>query len=342
MGASADLSVVICTCAGDRWDDLLAAIASVRIQSLSPRDIVVVVDHNPALLDRLAASAVDVVVVENTGAAGLSVARNCGVAAARGAIIAFLDDDALAPPDWLEHLALGYADARVMGTGGPVQPVWQGGRPRWFPREFDWVVGCTFQGMPASTAPVQRLIGCNMSFRRDVFEAVGGFRAGIGRVASRPVAGEETELCIRARQHWPHRVFLYEPRARVHHRVPPARARWRYFGARCFGEGLSKALIARCVGARDGLASERAYVWCTLPRGVARGAADTFLHADPAGLARAGTIAAGLTLTAAGYARGALTLSRSSRPGRPPAVRALGTRANAWPAQPSARATAVE
>ena len=62
------------------------------------------------------------------------------------------------------------------------------------PREFNWVVGCTHRGMPSTTAPVRNLIGCNMSFRREVFSRIGGFRDQIGRVGARPSGCDETEL----------------------------------------------------------------------------------------------------------------------------------------------------
>ncbi len=337
--ASHDISVVICAHSSDRWNDLVAAIASVRRQNVPPHEIVVVVDHNQDLLTQVRTDAPDIVAVENRGPQGLSGARNTGIATATGAIVAFLDDDALAMPDWLEHIGAGYEDARVLGVGGAIEPSWRGGRPTWFPQEFDWVVGCTFKGMPETTTSVQRLIGCNMSFRRDVFDGIGTFRHEIGRVGARPTAGEETELCIRARQRWRGKVFLYEPRARVSHQVPSARACWRYYRARCYGEGLSKALIARFVGAQDGLATDRAYTLRTLPRGVARGLADAVLHGDSAGLARAGAIVAGLTITMAGYATE--TASFTLRKRRPDAERRAGER-DAWPARVPPRVEAVQ
>lgn len=301
------VSVIICAYAEERWANLVAAIGSVREQCVPPPEIVVVVDHNPALLARARSRLPGVVTVENQQPRGLSGARNSGIAAARGAIIAFLDDDALAAPDWLERLGAWYGDPRVIGVGGAIEPLWTGGRPGWFPEEFDWVVGCSYRGMPTETAPVRNVIGANMSFRREVFEVVGGFRSGIGRLGARPLGCEETEFCIRARQRWPRRVLLYEPRARVRHRVPAGRARWGYFRSRCYAEGLSKALVSRLVGAEDGLASERTYTSRTLPRGVARGIADTLLRRDPRGLARAGAIVAGLGLTTAGYLAGTAT-----------------------------------
>src|SRR6266567_6901037 len=69
-----DISVIICAYTEDRWNDLVAAIESVQQQTLSPREIIVVIDHNPGLLERARQHASGVV-VENTGARGLSGAR---------------------------------------------------------------------------------------------------------------------------------------------------------------------------------------------------------------------------------------------------------------------------
>jgi hypothetical protein len=120
------------------------------------------------------------------------------------------------------------------------------------------------------------------------------------------MGGEETELCIRARQHWPERIFLYEPGAIIHHRIPAARATWRYFRTRCYAEGLSKAVVAQYVGTKDGLASERSYIVSNLVRGVTHGLKDTFVRHDIAGIARAGAIVAGLITTMSGYLDGSI------------------------------------
>jgi len=299
------VSVIVCAYTERRWDELVAAVGSLAAQSRAALQTVVVSDHNPSLCERVRRELPDVIAVPNREARGLSGARNSGVAAARGDIVAFLDDDAVAAPDWLESLLAPYADANVIGVGGAIEPQWLEGRPRFMPDEFDWVVGCTYRGMPVGRGPVRNLIGANMSLRRTVLEAVGGFRTDVGRIGTRPLGCEETELCIRARHRLPGRELIYEPRARVRHRVPPERAGWSYFRARCWSEGLSKALVARSVGRADGLASERRYVTTVLPQAVARGVADA-LAGDAAGLARAGSILAGVSITTAGYATGTL------------------------------------
>lgn len=308
-----DFSVVICAYTPERWDDLVAAVAAVQTQSQPPRELIVVIDHHAELYRRAHAAFPGVLVLENTEARGLSGARNTGIRAARSEVIAFMDEDAVPARDWLEWLGQGYTDAKVLGVGGAITPLWAEGRPRWFPPEFDWVVGCTYRGMPVTAAPVRNLIGCNMSFRREVFAVVGGFRDGIGRVGKHPLGCEETELCIRAGRQWPQGRMLYQPKARVFHRVPAPRATWRYFRSRCFYEGRSKALVAALAGPRTGLATERTYALQTLPRGVAAGVRSAVLQRDPAGLGRAAAITAGLFITAAGYATGRSSASPTAR-----------------------------
>ncbi len=192
-----NLSVVICTYTEKRWDTLVAGITSVQQQSMPPYEIIVVSDNNPALAARLQAKFTGITVAENHGTPGISTTRNVGVAIASGDIVAFIDDDAIANKDWLSQLARCYEDQRVLGVGGNVLPEWTGERPRWFPEEFDWVVGCSYRGLPRKASPVRNFIGCNMSFRREVFSVVKGFDDELGRGAAHPAGCEETDLCIR-------------------------------------------------------------------------------------------------------------------------------------------------
>jgi GT2 family glycosyltransferase len=303
-----DISVIICAYTEARWENLVEAVKSLRRQDLGSPEIIVVIDHNPALFVRAHAAFPDAIVIESTDQRGLSGARNSGIATAQGAVIAFLDDDAVADHDWLRQLANGYQDPQVVGVGGTIVPYWQTGRPNWFPDEFNWVVGCTYRGMPKTAQSVRNMIGCNMSFRREVFAAVGNFVNGIGRIEAVPVGCEETELCIRVHQHWPDRVLMYLPQARVQHQVTPARARWSYFAARCRAEGKSKALVSQLVGASDGLSSERSYTLRVLPMGVLYGLRDAVIGHDIWGLARAAAIITGLMLTTGGYVHATLAL----------------------------------
>lgn len=299
------VSVVICTYNEGRWSGLQATIRSLQQQTVAPHEVIVVVDRNDELLRRARAELSGVVVVENSGTPGLGGARNSGVGAASSPIVAFLDDDAVAAPDWLALLADAYRDGEVAGAGGSASPVWETARPGWFPPEFDWVVGCSYLGLPETTQEVRNVFGCNMSFRRDLVQEVGGFRLGY--------SCDETELCIRLRQRWPDKKVLYIPAAKVSHYVPVSRARFARYLSRCYFEGGSKAVVSRLVGAGDALASERGYVRRILPSGIGRGLSDALRHQDITGAARVGAIAAGLASTIAGYAAASMSWTRAAR-----------------------------
>jgi Glycosyl transferase family 2 len=311
-------SVIVSAFDERRWADLRGAIDSLASQSRPVDEVIVVIDHNRELLRRARKELKTARVVANSHARGLSGARNTGVEAASSDVVAFIDDDAIAERDWLATLLDRYRDPRVIAVGGAVVPSWDGGRPRGFPEEFDWVVGCSYRGLPLSERPVRNLIGANMSFRRAVLKRIGGFTDGIGRIGRKPVGCEETELCIRLGAAFPDAVILYDPAARVSHRVPGARASWRYFCARCFSEGLSKALVAQAAGANRGLSSERSYVTRALPLALARGVRST-ASGDPAGIIRMGAVLAGLWITTLGFLTGSAKRALMRRSGGPQA-----------------------
>lgn len=312
---AATLSTVICAYTTARWKDLCRSVESVLEQDFAHSNVVVVIDHCSELY-QLAHDRFDsderVTVLENRHHPGLSGARNSGVEAADGDVIAFLDDDAAAEPGWAEALMRHYRAERVAGVGGYADPVWPGNRPAWMPYEFDWVVGCSYTGQPTGLAAVRNPLGCNMSLRRSVLDVVGGFSSEVGRVGVHPVGGEETELCIRIGANDPSAVILVDPQARVRHRVSADRMTLSYFRRRCYHEGMSKAVVTELAEASGALSTERSYALSVLPKSILRESMS--MRAD--GLARAAVMIMGLAVTTSGYvnakARRWLTTRRSS------------------------------
>jgi glycosyltransferase involved in cell wall biosynthesis len=292
------VSVVIAAYSDFRWLQLRDAVASVLAQTRPALETIVVVDHNPDLLSRARRELADAVVIPSSGARGASGARNTGVALSRGEIVAFLDDDARATPDWLETLIAGFADPAVAGVGGRVDPLWATARPRWLPREFDWTVGASYSGMPETTAQVRNVWTNNMALRRAAFDAAGGFREDFGKVGavSRP---EDTDLCLRVTSG----AWLYEPAGAVGHWVPQQRATFRYFLVRCFNEGRGKAGIAVMDGAAKGTSTERSYTVRVLPSAVGRGLWEA-VAGDRSGVLRSAAIVGGFGMAAAGFVIG--------------------------------------
>lgn len=311
------ISVIICAYTEQRWSGLLAAVQSIQQQSLPACELILVIDHNPALFAHARTEIAQVQVIENTGPRGLSGARNSGVAITQGELVAFLDDDAVAHPRWLELMGQCCRDPRVLGAGGIVEPLWPDQAPKWFPKEFYWVLGCSYQDFHGQITRVRNAFGGNICMRREIFETVGGFRTSLGRSETKdlPLGCEETELCIRARQHWPEKFFLCDPNAVSGHRIPPQRINGRYFRSRCYAEGLSKAAISLYIGAKDGLKTERTYTLQLLPRGVLRGIRDG-LRSDPVGFIRAWMIIVGFTTTMTGYIVGRTSHVLRSHPSK--------------------------
>jgi len=308
-------SVVICVYTEKRWDDIVAAVESVFAQDVPAAETLVVVDHNAALLARAreAFAAHGVRVLPNAHKQGLSGARNTAIEEATGDIVVFLDDDAKARSGWLAALLAPYSDPTVAAVGGIAHPRWPTNRPRVLPGaapydpnatgELDWIVGCTYTGQPTFQTEVRNLMGCNMSFRREVFERVGGFAEDIGRIGKNPLGCEETELCIRARQAYQDAGekirIIFEPAAAVDHRVSADRVEWAYLRRRSWAEGLSKAVVSKLVGSEDALSTERSYVARVLPFAVLR-------ELKEGRVSSAAAVVTALACTTAGYVRGRL------------------------------------
>jgi GT2 family glycosyltransferase len=296
------VSVVIACYTEDRWDGLVAAVRSSFDQERPPIEVVVAVDHAPELLARVERELPEVRAVLNTGARGASGARNAGAAVARGTVVAFLDDDARAGRTWLGNLVRGLEEAPdAVGAGGRVRASWPDGKaPRWFPPEFLWAVGASYEGMPVRRTPVRNVWSENMAVWRGEFAQVGGFRDGFGKVGSnsRP---EDTEFCIRIAGETG-RSWLYVPEATIVHDVPSSRATWGFFVRRCYAEGRGKAELA---GLSEGtaLSDERSHLLVAIPRGMAR-ELRRVLTGDLWGAARAATAAVGAVAAAWGYAVG--------------------------------------
>jgi glycosyltransferase involved in cell wall biosynthesis len=236
-----NVSVVISTHSRERSSSVLECIESLRKQTLKTTEIVLVVESND--LARYYRSNIHDIEIVLTAKRGLSNARNAGVMKASGDIVAFIDDDAVADQEWLERLVKNYEDTDVLSVGGLVRPVWECGRPSWFPEELDWVVGCSYKGLPEHRSYIRNLLGCNMSFRKYVFEEAGYFAGYLGRLGKKLLDAEEMEFSIRVLRRIPWSKFVYDPSAVVYHKVTRDRKTVGYLTRRAFYQGLSKGLI---------------------------------------------------------------------------------------------------
>jgi len=305
------VSVIICCYTDERFNDILEAVASVRRQVRPPEEIILAVDNNRGLFQRLrGAMDSSVRVILHEGARGLSATRNAGVELAQGDLVAFLDDDAVAEPKWLGQLIDLFRDPDVVAAGGTAVLRWAKGRPFWFPEELDWTVGGSLGWLPVERTLVRNPHGFNMCFRREVFEAVGGFAVEIGGIGETPRGGEETELCLRIAHRRPSAKVVMEPSAVVVHKVPANKARLPVILRRAYNEGFYKNWIrhtAPVSRGRNALSTERAYLKHLLHRALP----SRLSPWRPSRLLQAAAIVLCVWAAGVGYALGAIGNIRS-------------------------------
>jgi cellulose synthase/poly-beta-1,6-N-acetylglucosamine synthase-like glycosyltransferase len=298
------ISVIICAYTEDRWWQLKKSVASVEAQTSPPLEIIVCIDHNEELLRKSEeyfgkgrpTGATPLIVLANKYNGHLGAARNTAAELASGEVLAFLDDDAAAAADWLERLIAPYGDERVGAVGGAPLPVFEVTRPRWFPYEFDWVLGCAYRGLPLTRAPLRHLIGANMSVRRSALREVGGFHSD---------NQDDMDMSHRI-AHAKHRV-LYEPLAVVHHFVPATRTTWHYFWRKCYFANQAKVAVFVNMQEASNLRAELTFVGRTLTTGLLTEIRHV-IQGDLCGLARIGAMVAGIALAGLGHLSGQLRL----------------------------------
>lgn len=303
--SSVKVSVIICCHSIERIEDICKAVQSAMDQTYPLCEVIVAVDHNQELLEKLEAKLPhSVKVVLNTGKKGISGTRNAGVESATGDIITFIDDDQIAKEDWLEQLLKHYREESVLAVGGRIIPLWESSRPWWFPQELDWIVGGTYKGMPETGGQIRHLWTGNMSFRREILQQVGLFRTDLGRAGSAG-QGEDTEFCLRIRARIPEAVILYEPNAVMYHNVPWQRGRLKYVVRRSFDVGFSLAQIRKSQSfqLQVPLSTERTYLHYLLTAALLERIKRSY---KPQSFAQIGAIMISIAATGMGYLVGSV------------------------------------
>jgi glycosyltransferase involved in cell wall biosynthesis len=229
-------------------------ISSLEKQSFRDFEVILVLEKSRELFARLQdyikeKEVSNTRLVFNSGPGGLSYARNIGVREARGEILAFIDDDALASRDWLlEAVSAFQKDSNIIGVTGPILPRWEDPAMSWFPEEFYWMFACT--GAPEKQPrEIRNGYGTNMTFRREAFDKAGMFAAdlgakGGGAAGKKELIGEDTEFSMRVKEKTGKSIF-YVPGVLVHHRAYLYRLRWRFIASRAYWEGYTKAVFKK-------------------------------------------------------------------------------------------------
>ena len=161
-------------------------------------------------------------------------------------------------------------------------PRWIAGEPQFLPEEFYFLIGVTYRGFPTTEQKVRNTFSSNLSFRRDVFLELGGFREHMGKRGSNDLQGGETELCARLREVTDSGV-LYTPEAVVAHKVFEHRTELGWLVRRAFWQGYSKRTIEQLVS-YEALTEEGRFLQQLLAKSVPRRVAQLIRHPDLPGL----------------------------------------------------------
>jgi len=183
------ISVIICTLR--RPEYLKRCLGSLIVQNFPPHEIIVVYASDDHITEKLLKE-YNVISVQQKELKGLSNARNLGINAASGHIIAFIDDDAIADKNWLKHLICGYNDECIGGVGGIVYS--PDGKFMNFSNGYVDSSGNVYNDneIYKNTEKLfPYLIGCNCSFKKEVLLSIGGFNEYYKYMY------DETDLCVR-------------------------------------------------------------------------------------------------------------------------------------------------
>jgi glycosyltransferase involved in cell wall biosynthesis len=221
--------------------DLEEAIESLKRQSYPYCEIILVIDGNSELFALAQEHIQGLRIILNKENLGLSESRNRALSLAKGDIIAFFDDDAVADPNWIMELKAMYDDGAI-AAGGKILPLWLNGEPEFLPEEFYWILGATHRGFPSDVQEVRNTFGSNISFSAPVIRSLGGFKTEIGVKGEGLLQGEETEMCMRMKNTYGKGV-VYNPNAIVYHKVYPERLHLQYLMKRVFWQGYSKKMM---------------------------------------------------------------------------------------------------
>ena len=245
------ISAVITTC--DRPEYLRKAIQSLVVQSLPKSDYeILVVDNgsNPKetrwTVKNEFKNASNLCYVRQARR-GHSKARNRGWKAAKGIYVAYLDDDAVAAPRWLEKILNVFDSVEPLAgcVGGKVNAIWESQWPSWLSHEMMSYLSLTAPGREEGfLKPHEWLVGTNFAFPKHVLEIAGGFEERLGRRGEKLLSNDDIWI-QKMLNYWGYKSYFH-PNVEVWHHVPQERLCQKWFRQRWYWQGVSDANLLVC------------------------------------------------------------------------------------------------
>jgi GT2 family glycosyltransferase len=237
-----EITVVVCT--HNRVRLLEGCLDSLSRQEVDPRRYdVLVVDNGSTdgTADFLSRCCYDDIRLRwvNEPVLGLSYARNRGWLEANGTYVAYIDDDAIAAPDWISEI-ISFVERRpeIAMFGGPHVPFATDPVPSWFPPEYGTMdLGSEERALEIGREFVE---GMNMAIRKDILADCGGFHPDLGMKGYKVSYGEETQLQITLRNCG--FAVYYLPQMKVSHHLPGRKMRLGWLLKSAYASGRCSAL----------------------------------------------------------------------------------------------------
>lgn len=245
------ISVVVCT--RDRSAYLLQCLRALEKQTLTGRRFEVIIVDNGSSDDtaRVAASFCDRHLnfrYHLEPRAGLSIARNTGIAGSAAEIVAFTDDDAEPDPTWLERILGRFQEHPddVGIVGGDVVPVWETERPIWLSEHLlrPLSAGLKWSTEARMLRPGEWLVEVNSAYKASALRQVGGFPEKLGRAGDLLLSGDGAINLLIQRADF---MLYYDPEILVRHHIPASRLTKEWFRRRSFWQGVSMNRLHRYV-----------------------------------------------------------------------------------------------
>jgi len=179
---------------------------------------------------------------------GLSHARNRGINESKGDILVFVDDDAFLSKGYLEEVATYLSKHEsVDAIGGKILLKFEKERPKWANKYLDPLWAALDMGeeeIPFRNGKYP--IGCNMAFKKDVFDQIGLFNTELGRTGKNLAGGEEKDIFMRMYEK--DMSVHYLPKAYVHHSIPETRTTPDFIRKQALGIGMSERIRSKSNG----------------------------------------------------------------------------------------------
>jgi glycosyltransferase involved in cell wall biosynthesis len=263
------MDLTVCICTRDRPAYLQDCLRGLQRQTVGDRFDILVVDSasdasNAAHLTRIVADILPHARLQRVEQPGISLARNIGAQTARSSYIAYIDDDAIPAPDWVERIAAAIAERNPPPAliGGRIMPRWEAPLPLWWPRqlrgtlsiiEYEGQGEYRTQELPPGLEPY----GANIVVHVQTLRTLGGFGQHCGRDGKGLLSDEDIQLAWRM-QAAGHSA-RYDSRIVVEHQIQASRLTPAWLLSRLYWQGVSTVRTRRQLGrARS--------VWWELPR----------------------------------------------------------------------------